>query len=492
MSLRNKLHGAAVDSLALTFVQVITTLLGMAVTKLVAMNFSLAEYGTYSQALLVVNTTTSITILGLTNATNYFYNNTADPKKQESYVSTIFALQYIVGGLGAIAILALQIPLIHHFDNTELQPFLWFSAILPLLHNLLPMQQTLFVSIGKAKVIAVRNLIISVFRICIVALACYVTHDLLTVTILTLVSQIVQVVYFFVILNKHCFFINPFKAQFNLLPEILKFCLPMAVYVASRALLRDIDKYIIDFFMSPSDLALYTNASKQLPFDMITASFVTVLIPIVTRYINSKQLEKAKETFKAYLRLGYLATWILAAGAVVVAKPLMIFLYDEKYVAGLGVFIVYLFVDMIRFANVTTILGGAGKSKTLMYVSLASLAVNFVLNIVSIKWLNMGLLGPALVTLLVSFLTILLMLYFSAKELHCKIVHLFNFKEMALVTAEILAVGGACYGLNLWLESMQFHYVAILFIVYGVYACIMLALNYKKLLRCLKDINRMK
>ena len=84
------------------------------------------------------------------------------------------------------------------------------------------------------------------------------------------------------------------------------------------------------------------------------------------------------------------------------------------------------------------------------------------------------------------------MLYFSAKELHCKITHLFNFKEMALVVGEILLVGSACYGLKLWLDSLNLHYVAILFIVYGIYAGIMLALNYKKLLACLKEINRMK
>lgn len=492
MPLKNRLRGAAVDSLALTFVQVITTLLGMAITKLIAMNFTLAEYGTYSQALLVVNTTTSITILGLTNATNYFYNNTTDPKRQKDFVSTIFALEYIVGGLGAIVILALQVPLIEYFGNDKLRPFLWFSAFLPVLHNLLPMQQTLFVSVGKAKTIALRNFIISLLRLAFVAIACYVTEDLLTVTILSLVSHVVQVVYFFIILGKHGLFINPLKAKFGLIPEIFKFSIPMAVYVMSRALLRDIDKYVIDFFMSSEELALYTNASKQLPFDMITSSFVTVLIPIVTRYINSDRLTEARECFSAYLRLGYLATWILAAGAVVVSPQLMIFLYDEKYLPGLGVFIIYLFVDMIRFANVTTILGGAGKSKILMIVSLVSLATNLVLNIISIQWLNMGMMGPAVVTLIVSLFTILLMLHFSAKELKCRIPQLFDFKEMSLIVGEILLVGGACHILNRWLESMQVYFVAILFIVYGIYALIMLALNYKKLIGCLKDINQMK
>ncbi len=492
MSLKKGPQGAAVDSLALTFVQIITALLGMAITKLVAVNFSLTEYGTYSQSLLVVNTTTSITILGLTNATNFFYNNTTDTAQQKNYVNTIFALQYVVGGLGALVILFLQIPLVQYFNNEDLLPFLWFSAILPLLNNLLPMQQTLCVSVGKAKTLAMRNFIFSIARLCIVTFACYVTHKLLTVIIFSLFSQIVQILYFSALLLKNGIHINPFKAKLKLIPSIIRFCIPMAIYVASRALLRDIDKYVIDYFMSPENLAVYTNASKQLPFDLVTASFVTVLIPIVTRYINSGKLDKAKETFIAYLRLGYIATWILTTGAIVAAKPLMIFLYDEKYLSGLGIFIIYLIVDMIRFANVTTILGGAGKSKTLMTVSLISLAVNLSLNIISIKWLNLGMLGPALVTLFVSFFTIILMLHFSAKELKCKIYHLFNFKEMGLISLEILIIGGICSSLRMWLEYIGLHYVLVLFLVYGVHITSLLTLNYKKILSCLSEINRMK
>lgn len=55
-------------------------------------------------------------------------------------------------------------------------------------------------------------------------------------------------------------------------------------------------------------LSVYTNAAKVLPFDMLTASFLTVLIPIVTRQIRAERFEDARVTLKAYLRVGYLAT----------------------------------------------------------------------------------------------------------------------------------------------------------------------------------------
>ena len=62
------------DSILLTFVKVITAVLGIVVSKLLAMHFSLHEFGTYSEAMLIATTASSIAIFGLTNAVNYFYN----------------------------------------------------------------------------------------------------------------------------------------------------------------------------------------------------------------------------------------------------------------------------------------------------------------------------------------------------------------------------------------------------------------------------------
>ena len=124
MKKRNKQSGAATSSILLMSVQIVTTILGLIITKLLSVNFSLKEYGTYSQALLVTTTVTSISILGLTNATNYFYNRTDDEVIQKKYISTIFSIQYIVGSIFAILIIVFRGEIALYFSNEKLKNIL--------------------------------------------------------------------------------------------------------------------------------------------------------------------------------------------------------------------------------------------------------------------------------------------------------------------------------------------------------------------------------
>ena len=489
-SLSNRFKGAASDSILLTFVRVITAVLGLLVTKLLSIHFSLHEYGTYSQAMLIVTTATSISILGLTNAVNYFYNAASDEKNKERYVGTIFTIQYIVGVLCAVIILAGQIPLVKYFKNEDLKKVLIFAAWLPMLQNLIPMLQVLFVSIGRAKLIAVRNFVISVARLCIVLVACYVTKSIRTIFIILLILDIAQVVYFMCAFKRSNFCISIKKFDRKLLNPVLSFSIPMAIYVLTNELVRDIDKYVISFFSDTSTLAIYTNAAKLLPFDLITQSFITVLVPIVTRQIAAKSYKDAQLTFKAYLRLGYVATWIVAFGVVVNAKEAMLFLYDPKYLPGLSVFVIYLFVDMIKFANTSLILTAKGKSKVLMICSLSALATNFVLNIILFKFF--GILGPAIATLIVTFILVTVLIGLGGKEIQASIFNLFDWKEMIIVAVEMLVVGAVCFLFKGVLYSVIDSSVVILIVTYLIYILIMLFLNRKRILDCLRTINRMK
>ena len=67
-----KLRGTSYDAMLLTFAKVVTAILGLLITKLLSTHLSIQEYGTYSQALLIVSTASSMCILGLADATNYF------------------------------------------------------------------------------------------------------------------------------------------------------------------------------------------------------------------------------------------------------------------------------------------------------------------------------------------------------------------------------------------------------------------------------------
>ena len=489
-TISHKLKGAAADSLILTFVKVVTAVLGLLTTKLLSTQFSLSEYGTYSQAMLLASTITSVSILGLTDATNYFYNSADDEERKRQNIATVFGIQYIIGIFCGLLVCIAQAPIIQYFRNEELYKIIIFAAWMPIFNNLIPMLQVLFISIGKAKTIAIRNFMVSLLRLGFVALASFVTRNIRTVFVLLLILDIAQVVYFYISFSKNGFRIKLRDFRCKLVGPILNFSIPMAVYVFTSALSRDIDKYVISYFSDTQTLAIYTNAAKVLPFDMLAAAFLTVLVPIVTRQVRSENYTDAQKTLKAYLRVGYLATWILVVGAIVNAKEMMLLLYDKKYLSGLSVFVVYLFVDMFRFANMSLILAAKGKTKTLLKWSLISLVVNAALNVVT--YLTVGIIGPALSTLVVTIGLMLIYLSISAKEISTSIKELFDWREVITEIVQLLVIGSIALVIKKLLYMFISSYVIVLLLNYVMFCGVMMLLNKPRLADCLKIINQLK
>ena len=62
----------------------------------------------------------------------------------------------------------------------------------------------------------------------------------------------------------------------------------MGIYVLTNSLCRDIDKMLIGGWYNTDQYAIYANCATLLPFDIISASFLTILIPILTRYFGER------------------------------------------------------------------------------------------------------------------------------------------------------------------------------------------------------------
>ena len=490
MSRRKLGGGMATDSMWLTITKLMTSFISIATTKLLAVEFSLTDYGTYSQGLLIMSTATNLSILGLADGVNYFYNGCNDNDQRRKNVNTTFFIQSIVGTLCAIIIAASSGLITAYFDNPELSGVYLYIMFMPLLANFLSMYQVLFVSIGKSKSIAIRNLLLSLIKLISVAVAAMVTEDIKTVFLFTLITDIVQVAYFAIVFGKTKFAVNPLSFDKSKIKEILGYCIPLAVYILTNALNRDIDKYVVSYFTDTESLAIYTNAAKVLPFDLLTTSFATVMIPVITKFVVNNEYEKSRNLYKNYLTFAYTTTWIIAFGAIVCSKELMLILYDEKYLAGLGIFIVYILVDMIRFANVAIILRAKGKTKELMAYSLAMLGLNFVLNIISFKL--MGLIGPAVATLAVTLGMNTIMLLHGSKIINCKLTQLIDFKDMLKLIIELAAVGAIAFVIRFFCDKESLNYFITFAFSYGVYGVALAALNIKKVLRLFKNMNKVK
>lgn len=459
--------GAATNSMLLAFVKVITSLLSMATTRILCSVLSETQYGTYAQTLLIVSTLSSITILGMTDAVNYFYNKHYGTKKANEYVATIFCLQLIVSLIGFVFVSIGKDFIIQYFSNSSLENLLVFAAILPFINNLLSMLQVLFISIGKAKLIAFRNLIVSILNLCCFSLGCYITNNVFILFVITLALNTLQTFYLIMVLMKNGLIIKFQDIRISFFCEIFKYCIPMEMFILTNALARDIDKYVISGYESTEVVAMYTNAAKVLPFDLLMTSFLTVLIPIITKLLGEKNNKEASTLYSDFLMFSCITTMIMAVGVIPIAEEVVQFLYSIKYINAAPIFRVYIMVDIIRFMSLSLVLSAAGKTKLLMKISIGSLIANLVLNIMLYK--AIGIIGPSIATLIIMFISGFLTMHFSADTMNAKLREILNVRELSVHLIKIVALCVIEGLLKIILSRFINNYFIILVLCFGIY-----------------------
>lgn len=481
-------QGASADAILLTFVKLITIGLGFVITRLLSEYLSVYDYGTYSQILLLVSTVSSITILGMMDGVNFYYCSEQDPQKREAYVSTIFVLQGIVSTVAGAAVLLLSSPICAYFDNPDVGRLLIFAASLPLLQNLLSMVQVLLVSVGKARMLAMRNFLVALVRLAVVLLVTLVVRNIALILATTLILDVIQVMLFGWVLAKNQCRIRIKSVNLGLVKQIMRYCAPLALFISMKALNRDLDKYLIGIWTDTETLAVYTNASKPLPFDVIMYSFYTVLVPEITRRVAAKEKKSTVLLYREFLEIACITTFVPFCAALAASAQLIRLLYTQKYIAGLPVFCIYLLVDLLQFTNITLILSAAGKTRTLMLIGGGALVLNGALNV--LLYQCMGVVGPAVATLIVTLVMGVIVMLLSARELDTKLRDFFDCKFLLQFSLENLAAVLLLWQLQKWMETKGCHYFLILVLIVGVYGVLFLTLHGKRLFRVLKQLNR--
>ena len=484
----NILKGTSGDALLLTGVKFMTVALGFVVTRLLSQYLSLHDYGTYSQILLLVSTVSSLTILGMIDGVNYYYCSESDPDKRDGYVATLFALQGIASLVAGAVVLLLTGPISAGFDNPDIRNLMIFAAALPMLQNLMNMLQVLLVSVGKAKILALRNLLVSTARLAVALVMVWLVRNVAVILMATLVLDALQVLLFAVILRKNSCRIRLSRVNLRLVGQILQYCIPMAMFIMMRSVNRDLDKYMVGLWTDTETLAVYTNASKPLPFDIILHSFVTVLAPKITRLVAAGEKEKASRLYQGMLELGCLTTVIPCLAALAAAPQLMELLYSDKYISGLSVFCLYILVDLLQFANITMVLCAAGKTGTLMLVGIGTLGFNGALN--GLLYWAMGIAGPALATLITTLISCLLIMGLSAKALGTKLRGLFDWKFLPVFLGANLLAVVLLQTLQWCLVGWGWQYILILALVAALYAGAFFVLFRQRIKRNITIVNQ--
>lgn len=487
------MKGASWDSIFLASAKILTMAIGILIAKILSVGLSLEEYGTYSQANLINTVGASVIALGLSDAVNYFFNrrqSDVDDTLRMRIVNTVFFVEIVVGVILAFSIFVCRHLIVDYFDNAALQRLIPFVMAMPMLSHLLYFYQVLFVSIGKAKIMTLFNLVMMVLRIAFISLAVFVLRDLLWIFLLLVLLELIQITGFNLLVSKQGVQVLPWQISLKHIKQILAYGLPIGIYTITSSLSRELDKLVIGRMETTEVLAVYSNCSRLLPFDVLVISFATVLIPYIIRYVTEGDSKNSISLFSAYLKVGYYSVWILGAAALIAPQTMISLLYADAYTTGAGIFVLYVFDSMLRFASAHLILTAANKSKLLLGYSLLSLALNFVLNIA--LYFAIGIEGPAVATLISSLVYAWLILHRSFKIIHARWRDIFAYKEIIWLLLTVVAGWLLAVTLNRTLLHLQIHPYIAMIISMVLFGCGMLVLHFKAIVAVLKQINTFK
>lgn len=398
---------------ALLTISKIMTLMITTVTSMLLSRFrTFEEYGTYSQMTLVVTLFSSIFMLGLPNSINYFLAKADSQAEQQKFLGVYYTLSTLLSLLMGVA-LAGAAPLIGaYFKNPAILTFTYFLLLYPWANVTASSIENVLVVYHKTRMLTIYRIINSV---CLLGAVLVVQWLNLGFREYMIANVAVYAVFAVVIYGISYRVSGGFRIGLdkNLIRTIFAFSLPLGLSSVVGTLNIEIDKLLIGFLMDTEQMAIYTNASKELPVSFIAASITAVLLPQLTKMLKQNRNKQAIQLWANAAELSFTVISLISAGVFTFAEDVMSLLYSEKYLPGLPIFRVYTLVLLLRCTYFGMILNAKGRTKDIFYAGVASLALNVVLNPL-MYWL-MGMIGPAVATFLSMFVVLLWQLYRTAK-----------------------------------------------------------------------------
>ncbi|HHX31533.1 MAG TPA: polysaccharide biosynthesis protein [Bacteroidales bacterium] len=437
------------DAMKLTTSKVITMGISMVSAMLLSRFRSLEEYGTYSQILMVVNLMTSLIMLGLPNSINYFLARAETDKEREKFLSVYYTLSTILSIVVGFILLCSTSLLVRYFDNKLLYNFMYVLAVYPWTKVIMSSIENVLIVYKKTSWVMIYRIANSFSLLFIIFLVQLCNWNFQIYMLLFVLVEAIFAISVYIIVH-HLTIELKFTIDKSLIKNVLSFSIPIGLASVVGTLNIELDKLMISRFLDTEKLAIYTNASKEMPVTIIVTSLTAVLLPQLTRLLKNGENNKAINLWGNATFLSYLAICYLATGFFTFAPDVMTFLYSEKYLSGVSVFRVYNIVLLLRCTYFGMILNAKGKTKFIFYSSIISLGLNVILNYVLYNIL--GFIGPAIATFLSQLIINLIQLIYTAKIMRISFTKILPWRALGLITSINALLGLVFYNLKILIQ----------------------------------------
>ncbi len=428
----------AIDAVKLTTSKIVNISISMVIAMLLSRFRTLEEYGTYSQLLLVINLIVTIFMLGLPNSINFFLAGAESAEERQKFLSSYYTLSTILSFVTGL-VLVLITPLISsYFDNAIIKNFMYVLAVYPWAKIILSSIDNIYIVYKKTTQLMLFRILNSISLLLIILLVeafnwGFSMYMILFVAVETVFALSVYIIAknvagkIWVCLDK------------DLIRKIFKFSVPLGLASIVGTLSIELDKLLIGRFFNTEQLAIYTNAAREMPVTIIASSLTAVLMPQLVGLLKKNKNEKAIALWGEATSLSYVFICFFAAGLFTFAPEVISLLYSDKYLPGVTVFRIYNIVLLLRCTYFGMILNSIGKTKFILYSSIAALGLNVVMNY--IFYLIFGFIGPAIATFIAIAVVVAFQLLATSRSINVPFKKLLPWMNLGVITILNFAMG---------------------------------------------------
>ena len=220
------------------------------------------------------------------------------------------------------------------------------------------------------------------------------------------------------------------------LRELISYSIPIALNDSVGALSRAVDRVVIVFFFSAAHFGIYHVGAIEVPISLLLAAVVTVLIPEISRLSGEGHLEQIGSLWKQAVGRLSLITIPLFFLLFTQAGSIIALYLEPEYARAEWVFRIFLLALPLRCAIYNPFLVGMGKASWALWGGVGDLVCNISLSITLVHVLmsywgsEWAILGPAVATVLSTYLQVGVLILLIGRHLHWRLLDLMPWLQL--------------------------------------------------------------
>jgi len=209
----------------------------------------------------------------------------------------------------------------------------------------------------------------------------------------------------------------------------LSFALPIALTSAIDIISRWLDKFVISFFLGAEPLGIFSVGAIEIPFiSVFVASVYSVISPVLNSLHHKKDYDGFIKLITKTLKFTAKIVWPICAYLFIFADHLIPLVFTNSFEGSVEPFRIYLLLMPLRIFLFGVIIIALGQPRAVFWAALGSLIVNIFLNIFLV--IKIGFLGPAIATVVSTYLQVGWLITVILLNLKVKIHELIPFRTL--------------------------------------------------------------